>query len=315
MRLTRIDGAIPLVQEAINQIELRAWLEFNNAANRSLEALESIQRAARQPGPCQEDALPEVWRELTDSTENTLRRALEDLIQIGFSHPIYVSSNPADWAYDVLRPHVADMLDWAADRFVPAYLTLLGDSDENETSLVTDWFLEIDNPLAGYVADAKTRLAGRGWTPAGPKGVNDASQISTFTSSAPRQSEPNGMDLRFTLADIGDPSPERPRHEVVRFLHPLLKKAIKETRKCVDVASQLGQKPTLAELADRFPVLRTAKVEELDHVLQGGKTPHECSIDIMHGRAPDVARSTIERYIRPMVSPRVKSRMKNNPRK
>src|ERR1700691_911576 len=84
MRLTRIDGPSQLVHEAINQIELRIWLEFNDGANRSLEALELIQRDAREPNLCPVGNLPQVWRELSDSIESLLKRALEGLIQIGF---------------------------------------------------------------------------------------------------------------------------------------------------------------------------------------------------------------------------------------
>jgi hypothetical protein len=216
-----------------------------------------------------------------------------------------VSSDPADWAYEILWPHLGDILDWAGKSFLPKYLALLGDDEENEASLTTDFFLEIDNPLAAYISDAKIHLAGKGWTPAGPQVMNETSQIATLTASATTQPEPTGTDLRFTLADLEDPRPNAPRREVVRYLHPLLKEAIKETRKCIDVASQQGQKLTDPELAERFPVLRAANHKELDYVFQRGTTSHICSIEIMAGRAK-LPTATIERYLHPMKSPRVK---------
>jgi hypothetical protein len=77
-------------------------------------------------------------------------------------------------------------------------------------------------------------------------------------------------------------------------------RAIKEARAwCDEQGLKKGRKPSNQKLVTRFPVLRTATDSELQYIYQR-ETPHDCSIEIIHGRTPHVARATVIRYLLPM---------------
>jgi hypothetical protein len=304
VRSSNFNGPSPLVNHALRAVENNIFFEGGSAASNAQDQLSALEECVRK-GEALDDrgALLKVWTQYTDALNELLERAFRSFTEIGAANPEYVGSDPAQWAAELLRPHVNDLVNQAHSWFVPGYAALLNDVEETNASLLTDFYVEITNSLARLEHEAIIGLARRGWKKppreaAIAEPASNERMKSVTEGTVPEKESPS--ELQFTLSDLGDPPEGTSKDEIVCYLHKRLKAAIKESRSWIDREDQKGQKLSNENLCDRFPILRDASGLELQKLAERKITPHNCSIEIMHGRMSNVALDTVKRYLRPM---------------
>ena len=164
MRTSNFNGPSPLVNHALRAVENNIFFESASAASKAQDRLSALEECVRR-GEALGDrgALLQVWIQYTDALNAILERAFRSFLEIGAANPEYVSSDPAQWASELLRPHVSDLVNQAESWFVPEYAALLNDREETNASLLTDFYVEITNSLARLEHEAIIGLARRGW--------------------------------------------------------------------------------------------------------------------------------------------------------
>jgi len=221
-----------------------------------------------------------VWSHYTDSINTILGECFRALLEIGSANPDYVSSDPAHWSYEFLHPHVSDIVDYVERSFLPTYTVLLDDKSETIASLLTDFYVGVDNRLSRLISEAIVQLARQGW-----KKPGSAPSTREATPEQGVQATGFGLRLRFALPDLEDPPVGTPRNEIVRYLHQHLKQGIHEARAWRDLEDREGRKPSTEEIAARFPILQAANSSELQYIMVGRTL---------------LPLETITRYLRPM---------------
>jgi hypothetical protein len=165
MGLADVNGPNDLVNDALEQIETQIfsdhWVAASSAKTELRLVKERIQ--AGEDFDSKASLLP-VYTGYLESIKRLLKEKLSVLVEIGVSNPEYVSSNPARWAHDLLRPYAWGMMEFAERNFLHDFLSLLNDEEETIVSLRTDFYVEIDNSLAiAAMSDAVIQLARRGY--------------------------------------------------------------------------------------------------------------------------------------------------------
>src|SRR6266404_4066703 len=145
MRLTDVSGPNALVNDALRTLEGHGFCqlaEMIGNANTELYAIEKRLKTGEELDL--KGDLLSAWIHYTHGISAILEECFRALLEIGSANPEYVISDPAHWAYEFLRPHVTDILDSAKRSFLPKYWGLLDDKSETITSLLTDFYVEID---------------------------------------------------------------------------------------------------------------------------------------------------------------------------
>lgn len=301
MRSTTFNGPNSVVNEALRRVEVTLFFEANEAASKAHDELSAFEERTNKGGQSDDfDLLIRIWGDLTDGLNGAIERSYRAFFDIGFSSPEYVTSNPARWASELLRPHVNDLVKQANSWFLPTYAALLKDSEETAASLLTEFHVEITNHISWLEGQGVIDLARRGWK--GPR--QDQPSMAQESATEQRKSQPEAapkpvQELRFGLSDLEDPPDGMSKNDLVRHLHQQLKPAIKEARNWI---AEEKRKISVEELCSRFPAFRGANKTDLQDIKTAAKdlSAHECSIKLMKARMGNVTEATVIRYLRPM---------------
>jgi hypothetical protein len=299
VRVRNEQGTNAFVQVALDSINISIRMDFASLKEKFLEDLRSDSK-----GRDQEEICHELWIRLSRDGSSLLIKHYQSLFDIAFCNPEILTEgdDPADWAYSFLHPHIVEILEFARETIIPKIVCFSPDEDEvTDSYLSSEFYAELNNAVAPHV-NGKVQLAARGWRPRSRASTqinrDDGNTIAQFTS--PAVACTSSAQLRFTLRDLEDAPDNMSRKDIVSYLHPLLKQAIKDARTYIDMKqNSSGIKPSIQELSALYPVLRHAIPSELEYISTRSKTAHLCSILIMVGRTL-LPRDTITRYLYPM---------------
>jgi hypothetical protein len=292
------DGPNEFVNNFLKSLMTRFHLRMSRAHQDYLVGLEALKEEARQQEQCVDlNSVHCVWGGFLEDVDKVFMEFFQTLVDIGSSaeYAKYAVPDPATWAYGYLAFFYSQIEEHAQRKIIPTLASLLEPTETRE-SLHRQFEGAIEGHLGELADEAVLELARKGWRPSA--GVLATGQAEIPPTEAVEQptlgtTQSSGSD-RFSLADLDEPGIFSTRL-IVHELYPCLRDTLKEARSWVNQEGLKKHEVSYKDIAERFPLLKDAKLEEMQDIVNVGNSPSKVALGMMTVRT-GLPEDTINSY-------------------